>query len=178
MTAARKPTAPATASPFLSMAGVLAQPGRKPIGCFDPGWRTGWALRDGTTGTIDLSRFKGDDVDEAEALIEFSRQVERLLFRMRAVVIERPMGEFAMTEWPNTLSRLIHMQAHRMRLPRREIRSNDWRKALVGRPFRVTDKEVRHATVRLGYRPANEHEADAAGTLSGWIALNRGEAGL
>lgn len=167
-----KPTAPIGPAPTLALGAAMRSAGRQPILGLDPGWRTGWALSDGQSGTIDVNRWRED---EAQALIEFTAAIEKLLPRCRGVVIERPMGRMVATEWPATLTRLVHMAALQRKLPRREITSTDVRKGLTGRAFNVPDPEVIDAVKRLGYRPNNEHEADAAAALAVWIATHQGD---
>lgn len=160
---------PPPPSRFLALA---AAKGVSPDGltiAFDPGWRTGWALTNGRCGTIDIRRWKGGD--EAEGLIAFQAAVKVLLADVRRVVIERPVGKTVATLWPETLARLIHMTAREARVERHEVTADQWRRALTGRAREVPDKLVKERVSSLGFRPASEHEADAAGVLIGWIAL-------
>lgn len=166
-----KPARHPEASPYLALGAAVRTAGQRPVVAFDPGWRTGWAFSTGDCGTIDLRRWQRDD--EAAALIAFDEQAAAVMAKARLIVVERPMGRPVATEWPATLTRLLHMRARTLGLPRREITATEVRKALTGRAFNVPDAEIIATVKRLGYRPAHEHEADAAAVLIAWAAAKK-----
>lgn len=143
---------------------------------FDPGRRTGWALSTGRCGTIDVRADMA--MDEAGALWSVHGAAMDLLklHQPALIVIERPMGRMAATEWPQAVTRVLHMSAWAHDVKRAEIGCSAWRKAVVGRATKVTDREVLEVVRAAGFSPANEHEADAAALIVAWHSLERAAA--
>ena len=143
---------------------------------FDPGRRTGWALSTGRCGTIDVRQDMA--IDEAGALWTIHGAAMDLLklHQPSLVVIERPMGRMAATEWPQAVTRVLHMAAWAHDTRRAEIGCAKWRKVVIGRATKVTDHEVAAAVRSGGFNPANEHEGDAAALIVAWRKINRSAA--
>lgn len=130
----------------------------------DPGLRTGWAMSDGRTGTIDLHADFSDD--RGRAMCNFAAAVNELLFlnSVRLMLIERPMGKLVATMLPEILTARAHEEAWRLMIPRHELTVPTIRKAVCGNA-RAKKKEVMPAVKAAGWDPRNLHEADAIAVL-------------
>lgn len=131
----------------------------------DPGECTGWAMSDGSTGTIDLRALFA--TDRAEALSEYARDVRALLNRgAHLMLIERPMGRLAATLLPEILTARAHEVAWNMGIQRAELTVPTIRKLVCGeaRP-KGKKKAVQAAVAAAGWKCATPHEADAVAVL-------------
>lgn len=142
-----------------------AAPG--PLLALDVGQRTGFAWSSGRCGTVDLS-FCGD---LGETCAHFHAWLSDALFngRPRLLVLERPFGRGAFTsDLPIVLAGLAHMEAFRLKVPRRELDPSTVKKLVAGHG-RAKKPEVVAAVRALGWAPDTDHAADAAAVLVAWL---------
>lgn len=129
----------------------------------DPGIRTGWAMSDGSTGTIDLKALF--EKDRAEAMSEYARDVWTLLNRgVHLLLIERPMGRLVATILPEILTARAHEVAWCHGVQRAELTVPAIRKIVCG-DARADKKAVQLAVEVAGWKVRNPHEADAVAVL-------------
>ena len=128
----------------------------------DPGLRTGWAMSDGSTGTIDLHAVF--HLDRGEAMSEYARAVCKLMRGVRLVLIERPMGRLVATMLPEILTARAHEEAWRLGIQRVELTVPSIRKLVCG-DARADKKAVQAAVRAAGWTCRTPHEADAVAVL-------------
>ncbi len=129
----------------------------------DPGIRTGWAMSDGSTGTLDYKALF--EKDRAEALSEYARDVRTLLKRgVHLLLIERPMGRLVATLVPEILTARAHEVAWTHGVQRVELTVPTIRKLVCG-DARADKKAVQLAVEVAGWKCRNPHEADAVAVL-------------
>ncbi len=129
----------------------------------DPGIRTGWAMSDGSTGTLDYKALF--EKDRAEALSEYARDVWKLLNRgVHLLLIERPMGRLVATLVPEILTARAHEVAWTHGVQRVELTVPTIRKIVCG-DARADKKAVQLAVEVAGWKCRNPHEADAVAVL-------------
>lgn len=131
----------------------------------DPGECTGWAMSDGSTGTIDLRALFA--TDRAEAMSEYAFAVHKLLKRdVHLLFIERPMGRLTATILPEILTARAHEVAWSRGVARHELTVPYIRKVVCGeaRP-EGKKKAVQAAVAAAGWKCATPHEADAVAVL-------------
>lgn len=138
----------------------------------DPGCRTGIALSDFTSETLDFK--KHDDI--AKASCEF-RRILLSYFKsdpICRIIIERPFFNMHSKHTYLTISliNVAHMVAFENNIPRNELSAAQVRKTLLGRARRMKEESVStfdrcifEAVEKKGFHPRTEHEADAAALL-------------
>ncbi len=145
----------------------------------DPGWRTGIALSDGSSETLDFR--KHDDI--AAASCEFQRILLSFFQseQVKQLVIERPFFHRIAyhTYLTHCLINAAHMVACKHDIPRSELSADQVRKTLLGRARRlkgesvsIFDRTICRAVEKKGFHPKTEHEADAAALLIAYAARN------
>lgn len=130
----------------------------------DPGVRTGWAMSDGTCGTMDLKALF--EADRAHALNAYAQIVAHMLtqHRVHLLLIERPMGRLVATLLPEILTARAHEVAWTHGVKRVELTVPTIRKIVCG-DARADKKAVQLAVEVAGWKCRNPHEADAVAVL-------------
>lgn len=151
----------------------------------DPGCRTGIALSNGSSETLDFR--KHDDI--AKAACEFQRILLSFFQsdHVKRLVIERPFFSRYSKHTYLTLALInaAHMVACKHDIPRHELGADQVRKTLLGRarrlkgePVSAFDRHICKAVEKKGFHPRTEHEADAAALLIAYTVKNNIDLGL